>query len=232
MHITQRGDKLKILQKPHRASSQWHTKTHGTEYLESLACDHSLIGWKLWHHKGRREQNHLPSCTHRATQVSFLSGSTFKTQRCHKWLQTGWKKIEGWQRKSDAYCNEFTARLFYDTFYFFRKSIQTVIDTHINTIDQCGKKSTTSIKKWYWFRQYWIVGNWSVCLVFVDDNSISVDLAVPGYSDVKNQIIISSWTPQICLFYGALFHYSWMSHSGKIICSATRKKTQNIQMDK
>lgn len=95
MHITQRGDKLKILQKAHRASSQWHTKTHRTEYLESLACDHSLIGWKLWHHKGRREQNHLLSCTHRATQVSFLSGSTFKTQRCHKWLQIGWKKIEG-----------------------------------------------------------------------------------------------------------------------------------------
>lgn len=56
MHITHWGDKLKILQmaSPCPVVSGTHTKTHRTEYLESLACDQSLIGWKFWHHTERR----------------------------------------------------------------------------------------------------------------------------------------------------------------------------------
>lgn len=142
------------------------------------------------------------------------------------------KEIEGWQRKTDAYYKEFMWHGFSTTpSTFSENQFKLLTCTLIPSIISAQNKSITSINYWYGFRQCWLAGNLNLWLIFVDDNSINIDMAVPGLSDVKNQIIISIWTLQICLFYGALFHYLWTSHSG---CSASSKNltVKNIQMDK
>lgn len=88
------GTNLKYYKSLPMPSSQWHAHKNTQNRIFRKSRLWSIIDRLkiLTPHREKESNITLPHAHTEQARVSFLSGSTFKTQRCHKWLQTGWKK--------------------------------------------------------------------------------------------------------------------------------------------